>query len=66
MNEIPVLPDSAVVACDGKDVFVSFHWQSVSDRTSRELSMRLAAWLKEQLIEWGNEIVEEYDGGLNE
>lgn len=65
MNELPEIPDSALVACDDEHVFVSFHWDKQSAFMARVFAAQMTAWLRQQLLEWGAITVEEIDGGLN-
>lgn len=66
MLSLPVMPDSAVVARDGNDVFMSFHFSVESIDDANRLSADLTYWLHAFLIGQGAVAVEsdtdEYDG----
>lgn len=66
MLDLPALPDSAVVARDHDDIFMSFHFTAETAEERRRLCADLTYWVRAFLIEQGAVTVEmdgeEYDG----
>jgi len=66
MLGLPILPDSAVVARDHDDIFLSFHFTAETAEERRRLCADLTYWVRAFLIEQGAISVEmdgeEYDG----
>lgn len=53
MSELPQLPLTALVACDGSDVFMSFHFETADFVEAQRLSADLTYWLREFLLSNG-------------
>jgi len=66
MLGLPALPDSAVVARDHEDIFMSFHFTAETAEERRRLCADLGYWLRAFLNEQGAVAVEtdeeDYDG----
>jgi hypothetical protein len=45
MLRLPLSPTSSVVASDGTDVFMSFHFETMSINDARELAKALNHWM---------------------
>lgn len=58
MDDLPRLPDSAVVIREGEDVFITFHFECDYVAEARALSAKMTNWLRKELKAMGADMTE--------